>query len=178
MSSWDENYDLHAKKRKNQALLNAKKEEQTLAEVYEMIRDASSKETARAIQDSESPTALDQKRIIRLLVRKGWSKNEITYECQRIFGNDVLIKPEKLEDDRMPISKYKRFIMFSIFGAYYLLRKAKQGQMKTALKNAKAVSQNLNQQDKLKTTEHQKIVEEAESLNHLKEDVFKKLHMK
>jgi hypothetical protein len=31
--------------------------------------------------------------MIRTLVAKGWSKNEIVYEIQRVFGNDVLILP-------------------------------------------------------------------------------------
>jgi len=33
-------------------------------------------------------------------VQQGWSKNEIIYETQRIFGNDVLIVPGVLEDER------------------------------------------------------------------------------
>ena len=68
--------------------------------VYQMIRDASSEENARAIQDSESNVALDQKRLINGLIKKGWSKNEICFEVQRVWGHDVLILPELLDDTR------------------------------------------------------------------------------
>lgn len=49
-------------------------------EVYECIRDASSTENIRAIQDSESHVAQEQKKIIKTLIKKGWSKNEVIYE--------------------------------------------------------------------------------------------------
>jgi hypothetical protein len=38
--------------------------------------------------------------MIQTLVNKGWSKNEVIYEMQRVFGNDVLILAYKLDDDR------------------------------------------------------------------------------
>eukprot|EP00350_Pseudokeronopsis_sp_OXSARD2_P002036 CAMPEP_0170555198 /NCGR_PEP_ID=MMETSP0211-20121228/13091_1 /TAXON_ID=311385 /ORGANISM="Pseudokeronopsis sp., Strain OXSARD2" /LENGTH=132 /DNA_ID=CAMNT_0010864863 /DNA_START=64 /DNA_END=462 /DNA_ORIENTATION=+ len=75
-------------------------QERIRGEVYEMIRDASSSETARAIQDSESNVAKEQKRMINTLIGKGWSKNEVVYEIQRVYGNDVLILQDKLTDDR------------------------------------------------------------------------------
>jgi cytochrome c-type biogenesis protein CcmH/NrfF len=35
--------------------------------------------------------AQEMKRIVKTLAKKGWSKNEIVYELQRIYGNDILI---------------------------------------------------------------------------------------
>ena len=81
-------------------------QENIINEVFECIRDASSTENTRAIQDSESQVAQDQKRMIKTLVKKGWSKNEVIYEVQRVFGNDVLILKRKLDDDRGPIGKF------------------------------------------------------------------------
>ena len=57
------------------------------------------------MQDSESPTALDQKKCIKSLVQQGWSKNEIIYEQQRLFGTDILIMPEILKDERTIAAK-------------------------------------------------------------------------
>ena len=54
--------------------------EDAVLEVYEIIRDAGSDETPRAIQDSESETALLQKRMINGLAAKGWRKNDIIAE--------------------------------------------------------------------------------------------------
>ena len=48
--------------------------------MYEIIRDASSDETPRAIQDSETEVALAQKRMILGLSAKGWRKNDIVAE--------------------------------------------------------------------------------------------------
>lgn len=58
-----------------------------------MVRDARSRENARALQDSESNIAIDMKRMITCLARKGWTKNEIVGEMQRVWGQDVLILP-------------------------------------------------------------------------------------
>jgi cytochrome c-type biogenesis protein CcmH/NrfF len=55
-------------------------QENIINEAFECIRDASSTENTRAIQDSESQVAQDQKRMIKTLVKKGWSKNEVIYE--------------------------------------------------------------------------------------------------
>jgi hypothetical protein len=40
------------------------------------------------------------KRIVKTLAKKGWSKNEIVYELQRIYGNDILILKQRLADER------------------------------------------------------------------------------
>ena len=71
-----------------------------------MIRDARSEENARALQDSESNTAIEQKRMINGLVKKGWSKNEVVAEVQRVWGQDVVILPNMLDDNRGPMAKY------------------------------------------------------------------------
>ena len=39
-------------------------------------------------------------------MKKGWSKNEIVYEVQRIYGNDVLILKHKLDDTRGIVGQY------------------------------------------------------------------------
>mgnify|MGYP000666139446 CR=1 FL=1 len=71
-----------------------------------MIRDARSEENARALQDSESNTAIEQKRMINGLVKKGWSKNEVVSEVQRVWGQDVVILPNMLDDNRGHMAKY------------------------------------------------------------------------
>ena len=38
--------------------------------------------------------------MIKTLVKKGWSKNEVIYEMQRIYGNDILILKHRLDDER------------------------------------------------------------------------------
>ena len=54
--------------------------------------------------------------MIKTLVKKGWSKNEVVYEMQRVFGNDVLILKHKLNDERGPFGKVgiPLFIMGSL----------------------------------------------------------------
>lgn len=81
-------------------------EQNTINEVMEAVRDASSTENTRAIQDSESQVAQEQKRLVKTLVKKGWSKNEVVYEMQRVYGNDVLILKSKLNDERGALAKF------------------------------------------------------------------------
>mmetsp|Transcript_25622 Transcript_25622/g.39425 ORF Transcript_25622/g.39425 Transcript_25622/m.39425 type:complete len:132 (-) Transcript_25622:16-411(-) len=69
-------------------------------DLFGTIRDATSTEYNRAIQDSESVVALKQKNLILGMVRKGLTKNQIIREMQMIYGNDVLIYPEKVDDTR------------------------------------------------------------------------------
>ena len=71
-----------------------------------MVRDARSDENARAIQDSESNVAIMQKRMIECLAHKGWSKNEILGEVQRVWGQDVIILPEMIDDTRSTFVKF------------------------------------------------------------------------
>jgi cytochrome c-type biogenesis protein CcmH/NrfF len=84
----------------------AQSQQNIINEVFECIRDASSVENTRAIQDSESMVAQEQKKLIKTLIKKGWSKNEIVYEVQRLYGNDVLIIKYKLDDERGVVGKY------------------------------------------------------------------------
>ena len=56
-------------------IISREDKEKTINETFEAIRDASSTETARAIQDSEGLVARDQKKMIKILADKGWSKN-------------------------------------------------------------------------------------------------------
>jgi len=81
-------------------------EQNTINEVMEAVRDASATENMRAIQDSESQVAQEQKRLVKTLVKKGWSKNEVIYEMQRVYGNDVLILKSKLNDERGALAKF------------------------------------------------------------------------
>ena len=43
--------------------------------------------------------------MIKMLVGQGWSKNEVIYEMQRVFGNDVLIFPQSVDDERSLAAK-------------------------------------------------------------------------
>jgi electron transfer flavoprotein alpha/beta subunit len=58
------------------------------------------------------------------LVKKGWSKNEIIYEIQRIYGNDVLILKKSLDDERGMVGKLGLPVaaMFGI-ATFFLARK-------------------------------------------------------
>ena len=81
-------------------------QEGIINEVFEAVRDASSTENVRAIQDSESNVAQEMKRIVKTLAKKGWSKNEIVYELQRIYGNDILILKNRLTDERGFVGRF------------------------------------------------------------------------
>ena len=94
-------------------MMEAKKSN-IINEVFQMIRDASTTENARAIQDSESNVAIEQKHMIHCLAHKGWSRNEIVGEMQRIWGQDVLILPENLLDNRPFYQKFG-YRFFSVF---------------------------------------------------------------
>ena len=77
-----------------------------VSDVFMMVRDARSEENARAIQDSESNTAIEMKRFIRCLVQKDYKMNQIIYEVQKVWGTDILILPKQIEDNRPRIIKY------------------------------------------------------------------------
>ena len=91
------------------------------------LRDASSSENARAIQDSESSSALEMKKMIKNLIKKGWTKNEIIYEMQRIYGNDILILPKMLNDERTLIGKNLGFIFTMGLAASLLAFRLRRG---------------------------------------------------
>ena len=44
--------------------------------------------------------------MINGLVKKGWSKNEVVAEVQRVWGQDVVILPNMLDDNRSAMAKY------------------------------------------------------------------------
>lgn len=62
--------------------------------------------------------------MMKLLVKKGWEKNEIIYEMQRVFGNDVLIHVRMLDDERTLFGRVglPLFYIFSISGIVMLSR--------------------------------------------------------
>jgi len=53
--------------------------------------------------------------MVKMLVAQGWSKNEIIYEMQRVFGNDVLIIPKKLDDERSIFGKVAPLLLAGVF---------------------------------------------------------------
>jgi cytochrome c-type biogenesis protein CcmH/NrfF len=66
--------------------------------------------------------AQEQKRLVKTLVKKGWSKNEVIYEMQRVYGNDVLILKSKLHDERGAFAKFGLpLMMMTASGASLLL---------------------------------------------------------
>ena len=69
--------------------------------------------------------------MIKILVAQGWSKNEIIYEMQRVFGQDVLIYPKKLDDHRSFIGKVLPIATtaFIIGGAFVFRRMYKLRRM-------------------------------------------------
>ena len=60
--------------------MTSKNQDNIINEVFEGVRDAASMETNRAIQDSEGHVAQEMKKMVKILVGKGWPKNEIIYE--------------------------------------------------------------------------------------------------
>lgn len=62
--------------------------------------------------------------MVKTLVKKGWSKNEVVYEMQRIYGNDILILKAKLDDERGFVGKYGLAIAgFSLFTGFMIMRR-------------------------------------------------------
>ena len=61
------------------------------------------------------------KRIVKTLAKKGWSKNEIVYELQRIYGNDILILKQRLADERGFLGKNGVPITLSLSLMGYML---------------------------------------------------------
>ena len=52
--------------------------------------------------------------MVKVLISKGWAKNEIIYEMQRVFGNDVLILPNALDDERTIFGKVAPVMLFGL----------------------------------------------------------------
>lgn len=141
-------------------------QEVILNEVFEAVRDASSTENARAIQDSESNVAQDMKRIVKTLAKKGWSKNEIVYELQRIYGNDILILKQRLADERGFFGKNAVPITLSLSLMGYML--FRQRRVMKVQRAAQQLAEIQSQQAKAR--------EEAEKID--KDEILKKLNLK
>ena len=67
--------------------------------------------------------AREQKRLIKILLVQGWSKNEIIFEMQRVFGQDVLIDKKYLDDERSLATKVMPYVGASLLFTGLLLRK-------------------------------------------------------
>ncbi len=64
------------------------------------------------------------KKMVKTLVKKGWSKNEVIYEMQRVFGNDILILKQSVDDERGIIGKYGIPLgVVTLFSAFMLIRR-------------------------------------------------------
>ena len=115
------------------------KREGIISACYECIRDAHSTENIRAIQDSEGPISIEQKKMIKMLVAQGWSKNEIIYEMQRVFGNDVLILTKSLDDERSLAAKVLPLAAAGLLFGLMFLRRGKMNriQAKDSIKKTK-----------------------------------------
>ena len=74
---------------------------------------------------------------------QGWSKNEIIYELQRIFGNDILLDANKLDDERSLATKILPVVCIGLLVSGMFLR----GRIKTrqTLDLAKKSASNTNQ---------------------------------
>lgn len=90
-------------------------------DIFQATRDAISTENIRAIQDSEGPVSQEQKRMVKVLVAKGWAKNEIMFEMQRVFGNDVLILPQLLDDERTFVGKMLPLVLVGATFSSFLM---------------------------------------------------------
>ena len=141
-------------------------QEVIINEVFEAVRDASSTENARAIQDSESNVAQDMKRIVKTLAKKGWSKNEIVYELQRIYGNDILILKQRLADERGFFGKNGVPITLSLSLMGYMFFRQRR-----VIKVQRAAQQLAEIQ-----AQQAKAREEAEKID--KDEILKKLNLK
>ena len=80
--------------------------------------------------------------MLKILISEGWSKNEIVYEMQRVFGQDVLIHPQKLDDDRTFTHKFLPFmsLTFAVGGAFVFRRmmQIKKSQIDAVMNASKA----------------------------------------
>ena len=59
--------------------------------------------------------------MVKILVSQGWSKNEIIYEMQRVFGNDVLILPKNLDDERGLIERLLPVVLTGTMIGFFFL---------------------------------------------------------
>ena len=59
--------------------------------------------------------------MVKVLVSQGWSKNEIIYEMQRVFGNDVLILPKNLDDERGLIERLLPVALTGVMVGFFFI---------------------------------------------------------
>jgi len=76
--------------------------------------------------------------MVKTLLNKGWGKNEILFEMQRLYGNDVIIFPKYLDDERSLVGKMVPVMAFC-FGLSSLayMYKSPGSAMKTTADMAK-----------------------------------------
>ena len=77
--------------------------------------------------------------MIKMLVAQGWSKNEIIYEMQRVFGNDVLILTKSLDDERSLAARVFPLAAAGLLFGLLFLRRGRMNriQAKDSLKKTK-----------------------------------------
>ena len=69
------------------------------------------------------------KKMTVALARKGWTKNEIIFELQRIFGNDILMGRKYLDDESTFIGKnYLSILAVFSIGYFMASRRARINQ--------------------------------------------------
>ena len=63
--------------------------------------------------------AKKQKRMVNILSRKGWTKNEVVYEFQRVFGNDIVENTDLFDDQSSSMYQIFKFSLpIFIFGTF------------------------------------------------------------
>ncbi len=104
--------------------------------------------------------------MIKTLIKKGWTKNEIVYEVQRIYGNDVLILKTRLDDQRGVVGKFGMpFFLVTACTTLVLIQRRRTLQAQRALQQA-AELQAMQARARA----------EAETID--KDDLLRKLNMK
>ncbi|CAI2378166.1 unnamed protein product [Moneuplotes crassus] len=105
-----------------------------LTYIFMNTRDGTATESIRVIADSEGYVGKRQKKMIKTLVRKGWSKNEIFYEMQRVFGNDVVTENKAFDDESKPLLTAGVVLLPVLFcGSLFLLRQARRIRLEMAI---------------------------------------------
>mmetsp|Transcript_10978 Transcript_10978/g.9716 ORF Transcript_10978/g.9716 Transcript_10978/m.9716 type:complete len:147 (+) Transcript_10978:137-577(+) len=115
-------------------------------------------QAVRTLADSEGTAAQHQKHMVRTLIRKGWTKNEIFYELQRVLGNDNISSPGSFAPEHSSFLAYTvaltpfvigvSFILFRqtrrirlerVVSAERLEQKLKFNRLKSSLESSKAI---------------------------------------
>ena len=91
--------------------------------------------------------------MIKILVAQGWSKNEIIYEMQRVFGNDVLILTNRLDDERSLAARFLPVFALTLTAGFFFLTQKRintGGVIKASKKATKSSSLSSAERDELK----------------------------